>query len=93
MIKKKTSSNARLCKGQSGKKLNGVIIFPFEEFAAHFTRNMISVFLLFSRAESGLDQAIKINESRKRSPGNATEKIDFFSWSGDECRDMWKDVH
>lgn len=28
------------------KKLHGVIIFPFEEFAVHFTRNMTSI--LFS---------------------------------------------
>lgn len=60
------------------KKVHEIIIFPFEEFAAHFTRDVTPV-PLFSRAESALNQAIKINESRKRSPGSTTEKkTDFF---------------
>lgn len=48
---KKNNSSARLCKGQSGRKLHGVIIFPFEEFAVHFNRNMISVLFACCLAE------------------------------------------
>lgn len=48
---KKNNSSARLCKGQSGKKLHGVIIFPFEEFAVHFTRNVTSVLFACCLAE------------------------------------------
>lgn len=48
---KKTTHVPDCVRDREEKKLHGVIIFPFEEFAVHFTRNVTSVLFACCLAE------------------------------------------